>query len=323
MGTHATLATSRPVDGRPGAAYRQAGDRYVLVEYGPPRLDLRLNFFAQHIWRVLTNDPPPGLVDAAPGLRSVLLRFDPGCTGRMELIDRLRYLHAQQPPPDGITLPGRRIVLPLAFDDSRTREAVTRYTTTVRQDAPNTRGGNNIDYIVAQNRLSGREALYERLLGVEWWTAFTGFAPGLPFLFALHCPATTLSVPKYNPTRVWTPEGAVGLGGPCLAIYPVQSPGSFQLVGRTLPIYDIHARNRVFHRDPFLLRAGDRVRFTRVEEPELLRLRESALDDGYPYEVEDAPLVVADHLSGSPPSPDSPDPPDSDTRWSWSAAEVP
>lgn len=321
MGTDATLATSRPVDGRPGVTYRQAGDRCVLVEYGPPRLDLRLNFFAQHIWRVLTADPPPGLVDAAPGLRSLLLRFDPGRTGRMELIERLRCLHSVQPPPDGITLPGRRVVLPLAFDDSHTRGAVARYATTVRQDAPNTRGGNNVDYIVAQNRLPDREALYRKLLGVEWWTAFNGFSPGLPFLFSLHRPAATLSVPKYNPSRVWTPEGAVGLGGPCLAIYPVQSPGSFQLVGRTLPIYDIHARNRVFQHDPFLLRAGDRVRFTRVEEAELLRLRESAMDDGYRYEVEDAPLVVADHLSDGPDA--SPGSPDGDTRWSWSAAEVP
>lgn len=313
-------STASWVGGWPAVSYRPAGDRSVLVEYGAPRFDLRLNFFVQHMLRALTAAAPPGLVDAAPGLRSVLVRFDPARTGRDALVARLRELHDRQPGPAGLTLPSRRVVLPLAFDDSRTREAVHRYATTVRQDAPNTRGGNNVDYIVAQNALPDREALYAAVLETEWWTAFTGFAPGLPFTFPLHARARApLSVPKYNPTRAWTPEGAVGLGGPCLAVYPMQAPGSFQLLGRTLPIYDLLARNRVFHGDPFLLRAGDRVCFTRVEEAELLRLREQALEDRYTYRIEDAPLAVTDHLGGA----------DAAHEWdgaadrAWDEAEVP
>ena len=55
-------------------------------------------------------------------------------------------------------------------------------------------------------------------------------------------PRYTVVVPKYNPTRTWTAEGAVGLGGPCYAIYPVESAGGYQLFGRSLPVYDLQGR---------------------------------------------------------------------------------
>lgn len=45
-------------------------------------------------------------------------------------------------------------------------------------------------------------------------------------------PALRLSVPKYNPARTYTPEGSVGLGGAYMCIYPMSSPGGYQLVGR-------------------------------------------------------------------------------------------
>ena len=61
-------------------------------------------------------------------------------------------------------------------------------------------------------------------------------------------PRYAVVIPKYNPTRPWTPEGAVGIAGPCLAIYPVPSPGGYQLIGRTIPIYDAQQRNPAFAR---------------------------------------------------------------------------
>ena len=83
-------------------------------------------------------------------------------------------------------------------------------------------------------------------------------------------PRHAVVAPKYNPTRTWTPEGALGLGGPCFAIYPVESAGGYQLIGRTIPIYDLAQRNAAFRENPLLMRAGDRVVFHRIEEDELL-----------------------------------------------------
>jgi urea carboxylase len=274
--------------------YRPAGDRHLLVEYGAAEPDLRLNFFVVAALAGLTGDPPPGFVEAAPGFRSILIHYDPARTTRTALLDHLAARHERQPDISSLILPSRRITLPIAFDDSATRRAVELYAATIRA-APYTEGGNNIDYVVAQNGLPGREALYDRILDGEWWTAFTGFAPGLPFTFSLRAP-TGLSVPKYNPSRAWTPEGAVGLGGPCLAVFPVESPGSYQLVGRTVPIFDVLARNDVFAGTPFLVRPGDRLRFVRVDEAGLTEIRRLVLRNRYTYQVEDAPFSVAGYL---------------------------
>ncbi len=207
----------------------------------------------------------------------------------------MRSVHDGLDPGHGVTIPSRVVHMPLAFDDTQTRAAVDRYIHSIRSDAPNAEGGTNIDYVVRYNGLRDREELYETVLATEQWAAFIGFFPGLPFMFPLD-PRDAVFVPKYNPTRTWTPEGAVGIGGPCFAIYPVESAGGYQLIGRTLPIYDVRARNEVFRENPLLLRAGDRVRFHRVEEAELLQLFEDVHADTYRYRIEDAPFDVSAHL---------------------------
>ena len=133
------------------------------------------------------------------------------------------------------------------------------------------------------------------MLATEHWTGFIGFFPGLPFMFPID-PRHVVVAPKYNPTRTWTPEGAVGLGGPCFAIYPVESPGGYQLLARSLPVYDLQGRNATFRENPLLLRPGDRVRFHRVDEDELLRLFEDVHGDRYVYEIEEQPFDVGAYL---------------------------
>jgi Allophanate hydrolase subunit 1 len=189
------------------------------------------------------------VVEAAPGLRSLLVCFDPSTISAAALVERLNEVHSSVPGQADLVIPSRKVTLPIAFDDSTSRDAVQRYITTIRQDAPNTAGGNNIDYTVAYNGLPDREALYEAILGTDWWNAFTGFFPGLPFMFPLD-PRHEITVPKYNPTRTWTAEGAVGIGGPCVAIYPVESPGGYQLFGRTLTIFDHPAAQPGLRRRP-------------------------------------------------------------------------
>jgi allophanate hydrolase subunit 1 len=282
--------------GKPAATYRYAGDRAVLVEYGEMEFDLTLNFFVIAVDAALRADPIDGLVETAPGFRSILVVYEPSRISAGDLVAELHRVHEGLPGEREMHIPSRLIRLPIAFDDAETRGAVERYAHSIRKDAPNCEGGNNIDYVVAYNGLSGREELYESVLASEQWTAFIGFFPGLPFKFPLD-PRHVLVAPKYNPTRTWTPEGAVGLGGPCFAIYPVESAGGYQLVGRTLPIYDIQGRNAVFRENPLLLRAGDRVRFHRVDEDELLALRADVHADRYRYEIEDSPFDVGAHLS--------------------------
>ena len=282
-------------DGKPSVTYRYAGDRGVLIEYGEMVFDLALNFFVLAAGDALAADTPQGLVETAPGFRSMLVSYDPAVISTADLVDHLKSLHDELRPERGITISSRLVHMPVAFDDSQSRAAVERYIHSIRKDAPNAEGGTNIDYVVRYNGLRDREELYETALGTEQWTAFIGFFPGLPFMFPLD-PRDAIFVPKYNPTRTWTAEGALGIGGPCYAIYPVESAGGYQLIGRTLPIYDVRARNAVFRENPLLLRAGDRVKFERVDEDELLRQFDAVHDDTYRYRIEDSPFDVGAYL---------------------------
>ncbi len=65
---------------------------------------------------------------------------------------------------------------------------------------------------------------------------------------------------RYNPARTFTEEGTVGIGGAYMCIYPMDSPGGYQLVGRTLPIWNTYARAGPFSPEaPYLLRQFDQV----------------------------------------------------------------
>jgi inhibitor of KinA len=87
-----------------------------------------------------------------------------------------------------------------------------------------------------------------------------GFTPGFPFLSGM--PAK-LATPRRATPRKEIPAGAVGIGGAQTGIYPLQSPGGWNLIGRTpLRLFDSKQN------PPALLRAGDRVRFRRITHEE-------------------------------------------------------
>ena len=293
----AIIATTELGDGRPRATYRTAGDRAVLVDYGDEfPVDLSVNFFVHATASRLYTDPVRGVLEAAPGLRSLLVYYDPSVIDQGRVVAALDELHRDIPEPASIVLPSRRLTLPIAFDDSTSREAVNRYRISTRPDAPNVIDGNNIDYIVRCNGLPNREALYERILDSEWWNAFTGFYPGLPSLLPLD-PRSEIMAPKYNPARGWTPEGAVAIGGPCLVIHPIESAGSYQIFGRTLPISNLVRRPLAHRVDPILIHPGDRISFVGISEPELIELRRQVFEGRYDYQIEPGRYAVADHLT--------------------------
>jgi urea carboxylase len=94
---------------------------------------------------------------------------------------------------------------------------------------------------------------------------------------------------------MWAPEGAVGIGGPAVVIYPTESPGSYQLFGRTLPLTR-PASPGVSVEQAHLFRTGDRVRFVRVSEKELLELRLQVMTGAYDWQIEESEYRVEDYF---------------------------
>ncbi|GGM01980.1 5-oxoprolinase subunit B family protein [Micromonospora yangpuensis] len=105
---------------------------------------------------------------------------------------------------------------------------------------------------VAEHWRTGVPEVIRRLTGTEFRVAFCGFAPGFAYLTGL--PAEQ-AVPRRATPRTRVPAGSVALAGPYAGIYPTESPGGWQLVGRTdLPLFDVHAD------PPARLTPGTRVR---------------------------------------------------------------
>lgn len=291
----AVLAETPPRDGRPKAVFRSAGDRFMLVEFGEMALDLTLNFRVLGLNDRLKADRPEGVVETIPALRSILVHYDSTRLAPADLIAAIDREYAALPPVEDLVIPSREITLPLAVDDQWTRADIAKYVQYIRKDAPNIINGNNIEYAAQYNGLESAEAFVETFMATPWWNAANGFFPGLPFMFPLD-PRYAVVIPKYNPTRPFTPEGAVGIAGPCLAIYPVPSPGGYQLIGRTIPIYDAKQRNPAFADNPILMKPGDRVTFTRCTDDDLVALREQVYDGSYVYDIREGELNVGDYL---------------------------
>src|SRR4029077_1030322 len=87
------IAQQPAQDGKPGITYRQAGERAVLVEYGEMVFDLALNFLVLAANDALGQQPPHGLVETAPGFRSMLVSYDPFALSSSELVDHLQAVH--------------------------------------------------------------------------------------------------------------------------------------------------------------------------------------------------------------------------------------
>ncbi|HEX8361636.1 MAG TPA: 5-oxoprolinase subunit PxpB [Longimicrobium sp.] len=117
--------------------------------------------------------------------------------------------------------------------------------------------GPDLEAVAALHGIAADEVVRLHAAG-EYRVHLVGFVPGFPYLGGLH---PQLHTPRRETPRTSVPRGSVGIGGAQTGIYPVESPGGWQLIGRTpLRLFDAQGD------PPALLRAGDRVRFRAVDE---------------------------------------------------------
>lgn len=258
---------------RPAVAYRQAGDRYILLEYGPNELDLRYRFRVHALMEALKSNPVAGVLELSPGVRSLQVHYDSRAIHQQALLETLLALEANLPPVASMKVRTRIVHLPMAFEDSATLDAQTRYQETVRAVAPWM--PNNVDFIQRINGLTTRDEVREIVFKASYLVLGLGDVYlGAPCAVPVD-PRHRLLTSKYNPARTFTAEGTVGIGGVYMCVYGMDSPGGYQLVGRTLPIWNKFLKNQIFTKgEPWLLRFFDQVRFYEVTEAELTQFRE-------------------------------------------------
>ncbi|ETS86980.1 hypothetical protein PFICI_00808 [Pestalotiopsis fici W106-1] len=265
---------------------KQAGDRGILLEFGQENdgFDIwqsarSLTLIQQH--RV---DPIPDVRELTPGVRTLHVTYtsqaDPGL-----IFQRLvKSLTSREVP---LKVPSRIVSLPLAFDDSVTRAALDRYSATIRSQAPWL--PSNIKFLEQLNGIDDLQDVLQQstFLVLGLGDVYLGSPCAIPL-----DPRQRLFGTKYNPSRSFTPRGSVGIGGQYMCIYAMNSPGGYQLVGRTTDIWSstpVHEGNRGAGTDTnnaWIFQIFDRITFHPVTESdidtksssELIKISDGTLD---------------------------------------------
>jgi urea carboxylase len=257
-------------------------------------LDLRLRFRVFELMQALEREPIPGILELAPGVRSLQVHYDSRIVSQAALLDALIAAESRLWGVEGIKVPTRVVRLPMAWQDSATLEAVSRYRQSVRDRAPWL--PSNVEFMRRINGLDSVDDVRRIVFSASYMVLGLGDVYlGAPCAVPVD-PRHRLLTSKYNPARTFTAEGTVGIGGVYMCIYGMDSPGGYQLVGRTLPIWNKFLKNPVFcGGEPWLLKFFDQVRFYEVTEHELTRMREAFREGRLVVDIQEEVFDLAEY----------------------------
>ncbi len=272
--------------------YRAAGDRYLLVEYGPLVLDLRQRFRADALMLWLEQQKLDGVIELTPGIRSLQVHFDPQVMSRNALLQILADAERALQEKEDLEVPSRIVHIPLSWDDEACHQAIEKYMQSVRKDAPWC--PSNLEFIRRINGLKSIDEVKEILFSASYVVMGLGDVYlGAP-VATPYDPRHRLVTTKYNPARTWTAENSVGIGGAYLCVYGMEGPGGYQFVGRTLQMWNRYRKTEAFEQ-PWLLRFFDQIRFYEVSHEELNQIRRDFPKGEYPIKIEETTFNLSEY----------------------------
>jgi inhibitor of KinA len=217
------------------------GDRALLITLGD-RIDEATHRQVRAVCARLTSRAVPGLIELVPAFASVALHYDPS---------RVAEISGSEHPPYERFADAVRAALEAAAEEALPAPR--------RIEIPVSYGGAygpDLDDVARQHDISVKDVV--RLhSGATYRVYMLGFAPGFAYLGGL---PEEIATPRRAEPRTNVPAGTVGIGGSQTGIYPLATPGGWQLIGRTpLTLFD------ATREPPTLLAAGDEVIFRPIE----------------------------------------------------------
>jgi len=222
-----------------------AGDRGLLLDLTgyaaqldglpPPEKRQTLTRQARRLGTLIKaehNQTVAGITDIVPGLASLLIHYDPARISAQTIKSSVSLLLDRL--DENIPLPARHWHLPVCYDDAA---------------AP------DLGDVAARCGLSPQEVI-DIHCGTELEVAIMGFLPGLAYMTGLD---SRLNLPRRSEPRIAVPGGSVAIAMDQTVIYPLDSPGGWNLIGlMPVPLFDSQRS------EPVLLKAGDRISFYAV-----------------------------------------------------------
>lgn len=178
--------------------------------------------------------PLPGVVDCVPAFTSVTVHYDAVCTSYTDIVEQLQSLLlglSEQP-----LCSSNVVIIPVCYGGVY---------------------GPDLSFVADHNGIT-QEDVVRIHTGSEYLVYMIGFAPGFPYLGGM---STKIAAPRQKTPRPTIPAGSVGIAGEQTGVYPMSTPGGWQLIGRTpIPLF------QPSETPPTLLKAGDVVRFEPISE---------------------------------------------------------
>lgn len=218
-----------------------AGDSSLLIEFGKeisPEINRKITATVQ----LMKEQHIEGVVDVIPAFCSLLVNYDPRVISYEEIKSRMQALVKV----DAKASEGKKKIfeIPVCYGGE--------YGPDIENIAEN--AGLSVEEVIKIH--SSRDYLIYML----------GFLPGFTYLGGLD---ERLHTPRLANPRIRIRAGSVGIGGSQTGIYPLDSPGGWQLMGMTpVKTYDPERET------PILVEAGDYIRFVPVDEDEYNRIKE-------------------------------------------------
>ena len=209
------------------------GERAVVLELEPP-VSLASQ---QRIWglaqRLQDRATYPGVREVIPGMNNLTVLLTDAQSSALDAIERLQTWWEES---EAIEPASRLIEIPVIYGGAQ---------------------GPDLDHVAQHTGMTPRQVV-ECHSGIDYTVYFLGFQPGFPYLGGM---PEKLSTPRHGEPRFSVPAGSVGIGGSQTGIYPLATPGGWQLIGQTsLAIFD------PLREIPTLLLPGDSVRFVPQKE---------------------------------------------------------
>ncbi len=214
----------------------------LLVDFGD-RYSKRLSLEILNVSEGLAKRALPGLKESIPALSSLTVFYDPLLLPKERLTAEIAALCSTGQP---IAPASRTWELPVIYGGE---------------------GGPDLEEVASRTGMTASEA--SSLHAAQLYQVYMlGFLPGFAYLGDLPEP---LRLPRRSTPRARVPAGSVAIAADMTAIYPLESPGGWHLIGSTpIVLWDI-ARQ-----DEPLLKPGDGVRFMEVDSREVEALRDRA-----------------------------------------------
>jgi inhibitor of KinA len=211
--------------------FRPMGDRAVLVELGD-EISPEVNDRVRDLLFALDQGPIQGIVDLVPAYASLLVVYNPLDTGSHAILEWIEALVGRQVLPAASA--ARLVKVPVVYGGDF---------------------GPDLEWVADFHGIPPEEVI-DLHTGVIYRVYMIGFTPGYAYMGEL---PEQLATPRKETPRTRVPAGSVGIAQRQTGIYPAESPGGWQIIGRTpITLFDPHTW------PPATLGMGDMVQFHRI-----------------------------------------------------------